>query len=651
MLTKPSQILGGLLCVLVTYSLAAQDAILVSNTSAIEHSMFQEVQTYLSLESVKVSSDLGEATYILFGPENPVYSGGMAIDRGNLHRYLAHDSRKNIGLELSANYRWSSSGGIYDPDFDQGPRSYVQLGWNLLREGLLTHRRSAKAEMTRAEIKDLEKQEAIKNQQFKYLYNRIVAGYSFGLRPLLKKRLEYLEYLVVKSEERAFVRSTDYDEHLDYVRRRDETLRMLEATHHFIQGTFTDTVEFLSMDMQQLPLLDVDVVKLKDSLSGISNDHAIAQLSTRSLHEKYPWYGNYTLKPYIRYGLPAASLFGVPARGVMDAGVQLRIPLARSTMSKSDYQEQYAVNQTEQAHLALSSRWNEILSLYSELQMLLKQFRKLEIDQVKLKGKLRFAMVQSKFDQINHMYHLLQVYEALMEVQIELLDLKKRSYVRLLQMDRYMVNDSITNYLKLVPLYESQSSLVDLVVAEASDIIDYPPNFISSYLLKNHISELLVWVQSDREMDEVMSKLVNQDVKLSFLTDGASAVTKKHSMIAAIDFSDPHFDRNIVVPKNMRTMDQIAITASVDQIDALHECDFTPDAFVLKMSDLGELTRIPSHINQVPVHILIDLSQFTSRYDMMTYARTIKSKAHTIGIIGSDLGNLIELDRKENYKY
>ena len=634
------------------YTVQSQVAKLVSEKSSYETSLIIDITSKLTKPVTFSTSSLYLVEQFLYRADfyqNVRYSLGES----SLHRIEAQMLKRDMGLAINANFRLPSGQGFFDPEENfLNQRYFVQLGWDLFHQGLYMNRKRADAASLAAEISDLEDREIRKKEGFKDQYNRIIAAFLTESRDLLQKRLINLDYLIDASEKRSYLQAELFDDHLEFVRRKEEAHFSLNGIEQFMNGLDSSGVDLSYININDLPLLDVDLPKLKDSISHVFNDKQIAALKIEMTDTKHPWFEHLTLKPYLRYGRSRQGQLADPLfnNGAFDAGIQIRIPLDGDVRHSDKFKSEYARIERQKGDLGEASCWNEILSLYTELTQLQRQYRGLEVSLEGIKVDLRNELIQSKFDQVNHTYSMMQSYDALIATEIELVELKKRSYIRILQIDRYLANDSIVNYLKEIqPFQRMDLSYVQASRVRAKDLLEFPYNFISGYLLKNHISELIVSAEDAPQFLAAKEMFSSDGVRLSLALDDPEHNDFSEADQVFLEYATRSDITAQQVIDIIRRKNHLTLIITSSTLKEVRDKDLTPSLFLLKVSYQDDLSKIPSFINGVPVQLQVNVSEFSSRYDLMTFIRDIRREVDPIAFVMDDLIDLIDLDKK-NFK-
>lgn len=627
----------------------AQIAKLVNEETSYETSLLKEIRYTLMKEGGSPISSISSTKQLLYGTTF-VAEDIYQLKESSMATLEAINYQKDLGLELSANLRAPSSNFILDPN-DGSPvqQYYVQLGWNVLHQGFAANRSKANAAKIEAQIYDLREHDSHKIVRFKDQYNFIIATFARSSISLLTRRLTNLDYLIEASEKRSFLQPDLLTEHLDFVRRKEEVERIVLGNEKFIAGIDSILSSDVHINVEELQMYDVDLATLKDSISTATNDRLIAALKGRQYELLHPWYENYTVKPYLRYGGVGRGLAPGPMAGnrAFDAGVQLRIPLKRAASQTRKYQREYSRLEEKKGEIAEATNWNEVLSLYSELSHILRQYRGMEVAHEKIKINLRNELIQSKFDQVNHTYTMMQTYDALVAVEFEMMELKKRTYIRLLQMDRYLANDSITNYLTEVePFKKMDLQYIQTAWVQAKHLLDYPYNFISGYLLKNHVTELVVFASDEHQFREVEAMMKPDGIMLTFAQDEITLEPLAYTGHLILDYTLEEDLTREGMFKLLRKYGQVTLLVEPSEIERIISKNITPSVFILETSKSDELGDISSFVNGVPVQLQVNVSEFSSRYELMEFIKKIRRKVDPIAFVMNDLAGLIDLDKK-----
>ncbi len=336
---------------------------------------------------------------------------------------------KDYGLRLSA--RFNHNGDRDDELLDPGSRWKGGVEWDLLNGGFFDRKRKSSAVKKDLEIRQLEHLLDSRQNNYPYLYNKII--YSFNQRKidLLHQRIPFLESLLDVMMSLYYIHGVNYAEVLDVKKSLEESKVMLMSYEDF-NRSFRKIVEedTILLDAQFLPILEIDIDRLlKDSASQLLVNTLIdkKQEAVAFKHNsgKLP-----NLRLYSHYNIRTND--GGFDRSFGSVGALLSLPLnfnGKEQRSTQHLEKEIIQQKTLfQAH----NNTKELLNLVHEYNYKMKQYVRFLHKKARMEEKLRVEKVLLNYDQRGHSPLMaLNHKDLILELELELNDITQMMYLKL----------------------------------------------------------------------------------------------------------------------------------------------------------------------------------------------------------------------------
>jgi hypothetical protein len=286
---------------------------------ASESKMFQQLLADLHLRLADTGpSDLNFPYQDLFRAdcEIPV---DVPAD-GDILRAQSHLTGKMNGLELRGGYNSDTltQGGQEDSGLDAG-RGYLELSWDILKQGYRQNALRSRALELRAREADLQQGLAVLTETYGCRRNRIHKAFAHQLIHLLSLKLQLMEP-VYRVERRAYFKHWSFlDDYL--VSEEDLRLTRQELDTLTADAYYDDSPVYPSFP----PLLDVDLAGL---LSAVRQDHRYDEM----LRVEKEWLRledkanvRNSLRVFVRQEFDGGG--GSQNQDALVAGLRFRVPL------------------------------------------------------------------------------------------------------------------------------------------------------------------------------------------------------------------------------------------------------------------------------------------------------------------------------------
>lgn len=241
---------------------------------------------------------------------------GKSIEqlRADILRAEADNMQSRKGFELRGGY---SSESFSNDDDD--PSAYLELSWDVLRNGYRANSHRSQALFSEAELVELRGRKEQMLQSYRCRRYRLAKTFSGLYGYLLSLKLELMKP-VYNVERRAYFKGWSY---LDDYLVSEGDIRLLEKELHYINAdSDKDDVIF----MQNPPVIDVDLQGIIEEIRNDDHNTRLAALQKKILNEKERASERNRLRFFLRKSFDVSS--GSGDNGTV-AGLRFSIPLER----------------------------------------------------------------------------------------------------------------------------------------------------------------------------------------------------------------------------------------------------------------------------------------------------------------------------------
>jgi hypothetical protein len=415
-----------------------------------------------------------------------------------------------------------SVNGNYIENFGLGPtseddliyRRRVQAGieWNLLDGGLYENRNRINQLDNQIQIAQLKQQMAVSSDARLQTYNTLIFAFNLHKVELLKQRRELCQKKLLIVYDLYAQHAISYTEVLDVQQQQADIDAMLR-----LYAGYNDQLKYIINDSlfpkDPLPIFDIDSrVLFAASGSTVSGD-SINRLILENLAIDQKRINDIKLSVSLRYNYYDPTIATVDSRNFFSAGVNFSMPIYFGRgetdrlieAQRVDLQQQQTQNSNERAfHLAnLLYTFRYKLKQYESFQEKRRQFIELiRIERVKQQfGDLEFNPVTA-----------LNLLDQLMQIDVELLDIRQQLYLSLLDIMLDVPGVPVSSY--LIP-YTPQALVQPLRAYDRSIYIwsksseKHTAGFITTELRNNSFSTAIVSAGGTKASHERTSVLID----------------------------------------------------------------------------------------------------------------------------------------------
>jgi hypothetical protein len=405
----------------------------------------------------------------------------------------------DIGVDFRADYSENFKPGFStDEDIYYKRRFYFGVEWNVIKGGFLASRAKANALEKEYYLKDVDAQKRADAENYRYIFNYI--NYIFNKQKIevLQERSSLIEQQLKFTNELYHLRYVGWENVLS-VRAKLEDLNQqitqLEGFNKHIPNSIPDALLSNKYKAENLPLVDIDLDKLMTIYHNNEATDTIAALKLAMFSDGMKWWQDISLKPYLRYSLYIDELNA--SRRFGSGGVSLTVPLRfknKGNLISAQKQIYQAEGMSE-----TQAGGNELVNRYADFSFKLKQIKDFYYKKLFADELIRKELVKKDYQDIGfNPIFTLGLIDDKKNIEAEIIDIKKRLYIQLVQMAFYLDEKSPLAFVEVLNPRDFTSRyktgvqvFVDQSTFESMDNAD-----LVNYLWKNEFRDVVLEIDS-----------------------------------------------------------------------------------------------------------------------------------------------------------
>ena len=526
-----------------------------------------------------------------------------------------------------------------------------------------------------------EAEKAMQTQDYKELtyrktYDFIIYTFNKQKVDAIELRLKLLDELLAVGTRMFYLKFVQWEHVLDVMSKKTETELFLKNYETYLSAVQLDD-SLRSQDLGALPIFDLlfDVIEnigVDTTANRAALDHRIA-----AIEHEFHWTKDMSLSAQLRYnhyqGGDDASYSG---RDFVAAGLSFGIPIPFKKSTKDELKsakiEQLEVDYRTFQH-GLN---NELLNHYYEYEYALKQYVNFFYKKERLAVLIDRGLRKKRLDDPD--YSPLEVVDRLDElfsVDLELLDIQQKMYLKALKIFTMISTDHITDFIEVKDYnqFASQTPGGRSIYCDAEQLADMEAKYLVEFLKYNGADEVLVSIDGNPDLYLRYAALLDAlkgtslGVRLNYKPVSIHALAMadlEESMTFAltpkihIDFSD--FDLSVddqimltaFLERNYQSFD-ISISLSASQNKDFRTSIYSYVTYVNLVPDQSEQLMSFFHDleedrwNGVNKSRLVVLPRdFDSRMDLDNFIKLLLDHLEIDAVGLLDVQSLIDLDKK-----
>ncbi len=456
--------------------------------------IFSEAVQFSSLNDKKADTSYLEALFTSNYATNEVanaYKNDVAA--------RIKSQKGDIGVSFAADYSENFKPGFSpDEDIYYKRRFYFGVEWNVIKGGFLASRAKANQLEKEYYLKDIDAKKRADAENYRYIFNYINYIFNKEKITVLKERYSLIDKQLKYTTELYHLRYIGWEDVLK-IRAKLEDLNQqigqLENFNKHIPNSIPDTLLNSNYSAEKLPLVDIDLDKLMKIYHNNETTDTIAAIKLAMYKEGMKWWQDVSLKPYLRYNLYIDPLNASRRFGA--GGISLKVPL-RFKHKNDLISAQEAIYKAE-GNSVNKAGDNELVNLYAEFAFKLKQikafyFKKLSADEL-----IRKELVKKDYHDIGfNPIFTLGLIDDKKNVEAEIIDIKKRLYIQLVQMAFYLDKKSPLDFVEIVHPgdFSSRYATGVQIFIDQNTIQSMKTEDLVNYLWKNEFKDVVLEVNS-----------------------------------------------------------------------------------------------------------------------------------------------------------
>lgn len=455
----------------------------------------------------------------------------------------AQQYQSNYGLSFRGGY---TSDSLNDNTGD--PNAYLELSWDIWRQGYAENKRRAASLSQQADVSQLRAelaQQKLDGQCRRYQVSQTFSGL---LTHLLSLKLELMEP-VYHIEKRAYFKNWSY---LDDLLVSDQDLKLLKEELAFLNNS--PYMDAALNQLQNLPVIDLDLQTLVNHIRSDDRFTKLQQLEKQALSNKIKVTDDDRLRLFVRKQFDV----GNTNEQAVVAGLRFSIPLEKRTQVAEQYRLAHI---DSNAKLQAWQRISRTRAAYQSVREQLQRTTKQQYRVLRANERLRRTLIQKRLDDEVQLASAVSRLRSSLDASIELVRAKEELYRR--------VNQVFTvASIKFAPTFIKASSINE-----------------NSYRARTGERSIYIWSKGFNRFnnDDIFSFLKAKSIKRVLLTAGRKINHKRMlSFIQAarqqqIKIESIIGKNNAFFRKNHSTV-AIKVEAAASLSDAIH-LDIEPHTF------------------------------------------------------------------------
>lgn len=417
--------------------------------------------------------------------------------------------RRTTGLRLMGSYLENINPTIGDLEENLNYQRRFQAGieWQLLDGGFLENK--VKAKITEDRMIREKMQMDARDESGHYLKRFDQTIYVFNVLKidLLYQRKRQLErqYNIVK--DLVLLKKLPKEEQINMDTRLSEVqslINVYQSYNDYLRIT-TDSIQFEDLN---LPLIDLDY----EMLFGLIEVQTDSLLAEHEYKEYYKWYHEISLRPYARYNYydlvaPAGN------RTFISAGVNVSVPIPFNTKLRNRVENEKWKFDNDRLVKDRLTLHEDILNTGYEFRYKLKQFINFYQKREVFMERLRIEKVKVRLQDVNiDPLAGLALYDDLLSIDIELIDLLQNLYLKALKIHSKIPRSDIRDIIKSQPIKEVNEYIDNKkksVYVWSKTFADYSPEFLTEYVTYNGFEKVVVAAMLDDTLKEQRTRFMN----------------------------------------------------------------------------------------------------------------------------------------------
>ena len=520
---------------------------------AISTQLHSMVESYVneSLLEQEFTSDL-EGFQTIF---NAKYSDSIEYRNAEAeHLAEIRVIEKDLGLNLTTNYSHNFLGSVLDEDgafYDW--RTSGGLNWDILKSGWVDHKQQAAQKRFQWEAEKSRQVQNFKDLTYRKSYDFIIYTFNQKKIEVIQRRLDILDQLLDVANSMFYLRFVQWDHVLEVMSKKAETELFLKNYSVYLTSVQLDSTQ-QGQYVGALPVFDLDFDRIKAVGIDTISEHLALQNKLAALEHQFHWSKDVNLSAQLRYNYYAGSnIASGGGRDFVAGGISFGIPLPLSKRPKREWKEAKITQLKSSYETFQNGLHNELLNHFYEYEYALKQYVSFFYKKERVATLIDRGMRKKRLD--NPDYSPLEVVDRLEElfsIDIELLDIQQKMYLKALKIFSLINSDQIEDFILIQDFakYATKTPGGRSIFCDAGSLQEMETKYLVEFIKYNGAEEVLAAVNRNPELYLKYAELLdalkgsNTQVRMTFKPeqiDAASMAELEESISFALT-SRVHID-------------------------------------------------------------------------------------------------------------
>ncbi len=606
----------------------------------------------------------------------------------------------DFGLSFRSGYRENIEEGI----FTGGDIYYIRrfnagFQWDFLSGGWFENQQRVEELEVREKMvgRNIRIQRA--NEEYERLYNRMI--FLFNLQKIdviqeyltlvnanleLMQRLHYLDY---EPWERVLELS-------ELKARLQNDLASYQDYNNQIEASVPDSLlaQLKALDASKLPLLKIDVEAATAANDTSFVDGTLTNADLEKLN--YNFLSDISLAAYADYNIydgtgNALNPENIGGREYFSVGVNLSIPLPINISEKKEMVAQRKKRYINTQEREQFSENKEIYNIYYEYKYKTQQFIQLYKDYQSRQETIgNYTTLKDLGDSGYSVQRLVHVLLQRYAVVLQMIDLKQQMYLHLIDMDKYLADQSILEFasqLDVSTLFPHKSVQADGIYIWSGTLAENRNEVLLTFLSQLNVKKVYLSLGSDRSLLEKASDLIqvaeNNDIEFQLLAGDNDLIRSENQqrklqtlagLATEAGFTgihldvEPHtlddwddrraeYEQNYVAllenAKQIFSESDLSLSVSIPHFyeSILSDIEQTADEIVIMAYETTDFEILRRRIEDETgilgdkLHVAIRPADFANFDDLNSFVQKIRRETTVQEVVLHDAGSLLNIER------
>jgi hypothetical protein len=353
--------------------------------------------------------------------------------------------------------------------------------------------------------------------------NQCILWFNSQKNDLLQMRYNLLQKQLFSIEKLYFAKKLSKD----FVLSTQTKMAEIQAMKA-IYAAYNDEIQVFIEDSlfnYSAPLFDLNYKNLTIQQEISTNLDSLTNSLLNQIETQNKWYYDVRLKTYLRHSYYDLLSQSPNSRSFFSAGIGATIPLRFNHKEQAEIDKEKIFRKVQSIAEVSDNKQIEILNEAYEYRYQLKQYVIFHQKRILLNESLRQERVKGKLlDADFNPLHGLDLIDQLLQVEIELLDLKQNLYIKLLKlqekiptkkMEELIVPMELPNYFD----FEEKTGRNCYIWSKSFN--EKEIDFIAEYLIYNQFDEIQLAINSNdpflKEKTELIKILFSKNIKVDLM--------------------------------------------------------------------------------------------------------------------------------------